>query len=265
MSEASILPSYRDLEKHSESLYGDIRQHGWRVRMKHWFGYVSSEAWYETMVDNLVTEGCSWIDVGGGKSIFPSNKPLSARLAKRCAFLVGVDPSDNINGNPYVHERARCLIEEYQSDRKFDLATLRMVAEHIDDPEPAIRSLARLIKPGGRVVIFTPNKWSPVSVAASIIPFWLHQPITNLLWGTNREDVFPTVYKMNTRKGLRMLFQNGGFREAAFAYLDNCGTFQRFRLTCFAELCFWWLFRKTGLRYPETNLLGAYERENDGQ
>jgi SAM-dependent methyltransferase len=260
MSDNNLLPTQRDLQQHFDSLYGDVRKHGWRVRMRHRFGYYSSEDWYEATVDRLVTKGCSWLDVGGGKSVFPHNQRLSTALSQRCGFLVGVDPSENIEENPYVHQRAKCMIEEYQSERKFDLASLRMVAEHIQEPKPAIESLARLIKPGGKVVIFTPNRWSPVSVAASIIPFRLHQPITHLLWGTKGEDVFPTAYKMNTRNRLRTLFGEGGFSEIAFAYLDNCSVFQRFRISCFLELSLWWVFRKLRLRYPENNLLGVYER-----
>jgi 2-polyprenyl-3-methyl-5-hydroxy-6-metoxy-1,4-benzoquinol methylase len=210
MDEINVLPSYEDLQKHFETLYGDVRNHGWRVRMTHRFGYFSGTAWYEATVDGLVTEATHWLDVGGGKSIFPNNRRLSTSLSQRCALLVGVDPSDNIAGNPYVHERANCTIEDYTTDREFDLATLRMVAEHIRDPRVAIESLARLVKHGGKVVIYTPNRWSPVSVAASIIPFWLHQPITHFLWGTKEEDVFPTVYRMNTRSRLRRLFQEGG-------------------------------------------------------
>ena len=189
--------------------------------MTHRFGYYSCEAWYEATVDRLVSEGCSWLDVGGGKAIFPHNKRLSTALSQRCAFLIGVDPSENIEDNPYVHERAKCTIEEYKRERKFDLATLRMVAEHIQEPKSAIESLARLIKPGGKVVIFTPNRWSPVSVAASIIPFRLHQPITHLMWGTKEEDVFPTAYKMNTRNRLRTLFRRGWFPRDCFRVLGQ--------------------------------------------
>ncbi|MDA0658846.1 MAG: class I SAM-dependent methyltransferase [Planctomycetota bacterium] len=211
-------------------------------------------------VDGLVTETTSWIDVGGGKSLFVQNPRLSKTLAERCVRLVGVDPSANILINPYVQERAHCMIEDYHTDRQFDLATLRMVAEHIDDPQGAIRAFARLLKPGGKLVIFTPNRWSPVPVAASMIPFRFHHPITNFLWGTHDEDVFPTLYKMNTRRCLRQLMEAGGFREAAFTYLDNCTTLQRFYVTCVLELSTRTLLRKIGFRYPENNLLGIYER-----
>ena len=138
--------------------------------------------------------------------------------------------------NQVVHERVQSTIEAYESSRRFSLATLRMVAEHIVNPNDTIEALDRLIRPGGRVVIYTPNRWAPVAVCAAITPFWLHPPLVRLLSGTDEEDVFPTFYGMNTRSRLRRLFHARGFNEEGFAYLDNCVTFQRFRLCLFTEL-----------------------------
>ncbi len=227
------------------------------------FGYYSPQLVYETLVAGLVTDTTRWLDVGGGKSLFPHNEPLAAALAQRCALLVGVDPSDNIRQNPYVHEFAQCTMEQYASDARFDLATLRMVAEHISRPEEAVGALARMMVAGGRVVVYTPNRWSPASIAARMVPNAWHHRITKGLWNTQEEDVFPTVYRLNTRRDLAAAFTAGGFREAAFARLDACYVAQRFRATCFAELLLWRLLRSLKLRYPENNLLGVYERVGD--
>jgi len=194
--------------------------------------------------------------------VFPHNPALSQALAKRCALLVGVDPSDNLDENRFVHRRVKRTIEEFESEHTYDLASLRMVAEHIPHPKLAVESLARLIRPGGRVVVYTPNRWSPISVASSVIPFWLHHAIKSLIWRTGREDTFPTFYRMNTRRRLRALFEESGFKEVGFAYLDDCTTaFARLRVLCLLQLVLWRLFRAVRLRYPENCLLGVYERE----
>jgi SAM-dependent methyltransferase len=228
--------------------------------MHHRFGYIRADLWYEALVDALVTQETRWIDVGGGKSVFPHNDPLSTILARRCALLVGVDPSENIHDNPFVHERVQGFIEQYSSGNEFDLATLRMVAEHITDPTAAVAALARLIRPTGKVVIYTPNKWSIASLAARVVPNAWHQRVTGFLWNTKDEDVFPTAYLMNTRKQLARAFTMGGFREVDFVHVDSCCLGQRFRTTCFAELLTWRLLRTFNLTFPENNLLAVYER-----
>lgn len=230
--------------------------------MRHRFRYFTPEAWYQALVDQLVTDDCRWIDVGGGKSVFPHNRKLSCELAERCDRLVGVDPSDNLDQNDLVDERCKSTIEYYQSAELFDLATLRMVAEHIEHPELVVKSLARLIKRTGHVVIYTPNRWSLLAVMASLIPNKLHASVARLLSPDRKdEDVFPTCYRMNTRSRLKKLFEEGGFREVGFAYLDDCVVFARFRATCVLELALWKVCRLLRVRYPENNLLGVYQKQ----
>ena len=130
-----MLPTASDLAHRFAAQYGDVSRHGWRVRMQRRFGYFSPELVYETLVESLVSEETRWQDVGGGKSLFPNNHILAESLAGRCKRLVGVDPSDNIHVNPYVHESAQCRIEDYMPAEPFDLATLRMVAERSIIPE----------------------------------------------------------------------------------------------------------------------------------
>jgi 2-polyprenyl-3-methyl-5-hydroxy-6-metoxy-1,4-benzoquinol methylase len=94
-----------------------------------------------------------------------------------------VDPSDNVFDNPYTREKHKRFIEEYESPAPFDLATLRMVAEHVTDPDAVVAALARLVKPGGRAVIFTVDLWSPITAVSRLVPFDLHYPVKKFLWG----------------------------------------------------------------------------------
>ena len=142
----------------------------------------------------------------------------------------------------------------------FDLATLRMVAEHVTDPGAVVGALARLVKPGGRVVVFTVDLWSPITLVSRAVPFGLHYPVKKLLWGGEERDTFPTAYRMNTRRDLKRLFARGGFGEEAFAWLDDCSAFARFPVLNTIEMTARNALRKVALRYPECNLLGVYRR-----
>jgi SAM-dependent methyltransferase len=231
---------------------------GWSPRMRQRFGYFTPDECYEAKLLLLVGPETTWLDVGCGAELLPANRPLARLLSERCRRLVGLDPSDNILRNTVVHERAQCMLEDYPAGERFDLISMRMVAEHIENPEAAVAALARLLKPGGRVVVYTVNKWSPASVLAAVTPMAFHHWLKRILWSANPIDTFPTVYLMNSRKELRRLFEQGGMREEAFHYLDDCRAFARWPATLAMELGLLRVLRGLGLRYPELCLLGVY-------
>lgn len=65
---------------------------------------------------------------------------------------------------------------------------------------------------------------------------------------------------MNTRRGLRRILENAGFRECYFTYLDDCRAFGRWRIPNTLEMCVWKTLHTFGLHYLETCLLGVCER-----
>ena len=253
-----------EVEAIFQQKYGtDPSAMAWGPRIRSRFGYFTPDDCYEATVSRLVTPGCRWLDVGSGRNVFPSNQGLARTLAQRCEVLVGVDPDETIHENEYVHERVRASIEAFQTDRTFDVVTLRMVAEHVTDPDGSAAALAHLTKPGAKVVVYTVNRWSPVSIVTWLVPFRLHHLPKRLLWHSNEKDTFPVAYRMNTRSALHEVFGKHGFRESEFAYLDDCRTLARFRSMLIVELCLWRSLYALGLTYPENCLLGVYERTSD--
>jgi 2-polyprenyl-3-methyl-5-hydroxy-6-metoxy-1,4-benzoquinol methylase len=235
---------------------------GWSPRLRQRFGYFTPDECYEAIMLQLINNGADWIDVGCGHDLFPFNKPLADILSARCRLIVGVDPSPNIEKNVLVHEKAKCTIEDYHTDRKFDVISLRMVAEHIADPEAAIAAFSRLTKPGGRVVIYTVSKWAISSLVAAGSPLAFHHLVKAVLWGTDPQDTFPTVYRMNTRPRLRQLFAAGGFREEQFLYLDDCRTLAKWRIGTAMELYARRALRALGLPYVDVCILGVYRKSD---
>lgn len=240
--------------------YGAPEKTGWAPRLRRQFGYCTPDDLYEGLLFDLIGEDTAWLDVGCGRTVFPSNPKGAALLAARCRLLAGLDPSDNIQENPLLHERAQCVLQDYWTERRFDLITLRMVAEHIDEPVAALTALARLTKPGGRVVIYTVEKLSPVTIISAMTPMGVHHAVKKFLWRTEERDTFPTVYKMNSRHALRRLFQAVGFCEESFKHLDDCRSFGRWRWSNMLELIAWRCLQTVGLRYPEACILAVYRR-----
>lgn len=227
------------------------------------FDYFNPDDYYEAYLRRLVTSQTRWLDVGCGRDLFPSNRALAAELSARAHLLVGVDPDATIQENGFVHRKVQGMVQDLPADQRFDLVTLRMVAEHVAEPRDLLDTLARLVVAGGRVVIYTINRWSPVPLVTALTPFALHQPIKRILWRTEAKDTFPTTYKMNTRVELTALCAASGFDEEGFWYLDDCRSLQRFRLLNVLELRLRSALHRLRFRYPETCLLGSYRRRHD--
>lgn len=249
-----------DLTTVARLRYGDPRRTGPLPRLWNRLQYFIPDVYYEAAVAKLIGADTAWLDIGCGRDVFPTNARLAEKLAKRCKLLVGIDPDATVAENRIVHVREQCTVEDFKTDLTFDVITLRMVAEHIAAPERALAALARLTKAGGKVVVFTINHLSPVSLAAWLIPFQLHHPIKRLLWKTEEKDTFPVAYQMNSKGRLRRLFEEHGFRESYFAHLSDCRTSFRFPVVHGAELMTWRVLHAFGLVYPENCLLGIYER-----
>lgn len=252
-------PSEQELDRLFRAKYGDTDL-GPGPAMRRKFSYCTPDDYYEALVDRLVQPGCAWVDIGCGRHIFPSNPRLAKMLSLRCGFLLGADPDQTLEENPFVHERLRGTLEDCNYECRFDLATLRMVAEHVEDPQQLIGSLHRVVRPEGHVVVYTVHRFSPVPLLTSLVPFPLHHPVKRILWRTERKDTFPTRFRMNTRHKLSTLFSRNGFKEALFMRLDDCRTFQRFDVLAYCELSLRSLCHQIGISYPEHCLLGVYSK-----
>ncbi len=240
--------------------HGDARFSSWAPRRRWRYGYFTPDDWYETLLRRLVSTSTRWLDVGGGRSLFPHNPRLAEELARRCQRLVGVDPSPNVDQNPYLHARTRCLIEDFVTEEIFDLVTMRMVAEHIADPSRVAERLSRLLAPGGLLVVYTVFRWSPLTVLSALTPHRWHYPLKRRLWGGEETDTFPVAYRWNTRSDLRRYLAPASFEEILFVYLDDLATFSQIRWLNWLELQLWRALRALRCRYPELCLLGVYRR-----
>ena len=234
---------------------------GWARRLHQAFGYTSPDAWYEGTVLRIVRQGDAVLDAGGGAAISPHNRAASALIAERCAHLVALDQSDNVLRHALAHERVQATLQAYAPNRTFDVICLRMVAEHVADPPGAVAALARLVRPGGYVIIYTVSRFAVLSMLGAVLPHTVHIVAMRLLFGGAARDTHPAYYRMNTRAKLDRLFTGAGFAAAGFQRLDDCRTTQRWRGPHVAELCVWRVLSWLGVPYPEACLLAVYRRE----
>lgn len=145
------------------------------------------------------------LDAGCG-----SGRVFQHRLAGRARRVVGVDVTDEPRGNPNIDDAVKGDLRVLPlRDSAFDLIIMSHVAEHLSEPEAAFRELARVLRPGGRLLLLTPNRWHYVPLLARLLPHRLHVAFSR--WrGVHEQDVFPTAYRANTAGRLRALAEGAG-------------------------------------------------------
>jgi SAM-dependent methyltransferase len=90
----------------------------------------------------------------------------------------------------------------------FDVVLLHEVIEHVDDDRRAIREAYRVLVPGGRMIIFAPNRLYPMETHGV---FWRGRyhfgniPVVNWLPDPLRDRLAPHVRAYTGRRLLRLL------------------------------------------------------------
>ncbi len=105
------------------------------------------------LVDRHVVGAPRVLDIGCGEG------QVARRVEGSGSYVIGVDPSDaqlqvaraRAGGPNYL--RADALMLPLR-DGSFDAAVMALVLEHVDDMERAIAEVARVLRPGGRFVVF---------------------------------------------------------------------------------------------------------------
>lgn len=92
----------------------------------------------------------------------------------------------------------------------FDMVISRSVVEHLEDPRGVFQEFHRVLRPGGKIVIVTPNKYDYVSLIAAITPYSLHRALVSKIFRVPEDDVFPTLYRANTLSALRKTMMSAG-------------------------------------------------------
>jgi SAM-dependent methyltransferase len=112
----------------------------------------------------------------------------------------------------------------------FDLILCEYVVEHLDDPSSAFREMHRVLKPGGRILLLTPNLYSYKVLGAAITPHWFHLRMGRIRYGRGHEDdMYPTRYRCNTLGDVKRLARDIGLKVTHSELVTNGPTwFERF-------------------------------------
>jgi len=179
---------------------------------------LSPERVFEEKLRQIIAPGDRVLDAGCGTGKF-----FGMDFARKIGCqLVGVDLRQDLGANSEIDFGVRAELNRLPfSDGSFDVVNCRLVIEHVDFPDTVLKEFYRVLKPGGRLAIFTPNLLHYFGAAASLTPHWFHVWFNSRMRGFSDEDIFPTRYRANTRRRLRKLFLKSGFSRAEISMVEG--------------------------------------------
>ena len=162
---------------------------------------------YRDLIRKYLSPGQRLLDAGCGRYL-KFSKELSDT-----AKVTGIDLESTLetdNQGPPFGVRGDLSHLPFPSDH-FDMVISRSVVEHLGDPPQVFREFCRVLKPGGMVVIITPNKYDFVSIIAALTPYRVHRTLVSKIFQVSEDDVFPTLYRANTLSSIQEALSSSGF------------------------------------------------------
>jgi SAM-dependent methyltransferase len=115
----------------------------------------------ELLRDAMASSGGAILDVGCGNGLFLAELDRAGSLSARGWQIHGVDVSEAVVAEaakrPYDFKRANLEEGIPYADGSFDIVTAGEVIEHVYDPDLLLREAHRVLRPGGSLLLTTPN------------------------------------------------------------------------------------------------------------
>lgn len=171
-----------------------------------------------------------------GLEVGPGSCTYVPTLLKICSHVTvaDIEPSFLKRANELAEHEPRLTVIADDLTRsalpvgQFSLILCSEVIEHLPDSIPALQGLARLLRPDGRLVLSTPQRWSAMETCArlGLAPGVIH--VARWVYG---ESVEPTGHiNLLNRKQLEQQISSAGLR---ILHSELCGCY----LPLIAEFC----------------------------
>jgi SAM-dependent methyltransferase len=176
-----------------------------RYRIDGWHDFT------QNVVPGHLREKTAVYDVGGGSLPYLDHSTKQEYNLR----VVGldIDAVELASAPPGIYDERICAdITSYQGKENADLVICRCVLEHVSNVEKALSAIGRIMRPGGKVLIFTPSRNAWFARINLIMPEPLRCKILFFLYpeAADGHSGFPPVYHNCTPKQFRRAADDAG-------------------------------------------------------
>jgi SAM-dependent methyltransferase len=223
-------------------------------------GFTTGHSQYVRLVKQLFDPGCEWLDAGGGRRIFHDLYDGEQELIRKAKRVTVADLDlDSLRDHISARDRVCCDLSHLPlPDNSFDLVTCGMVLEHLPDPHRSLDELSRVLKPGGALILHTPNLWGYVTlaaIAAKVLPQQFRRRLIASVTGRREDDIFLTYYRCNTVRGLGKALQRSRLSVHHIQHAAAGPSFRRWGWVAAMEVAYTRLLLASPLKFLLAQLL----------
>lgn len=210
-------------------------------------------------IDEAAKPGAHVVDMGCGEEF------ILQHLTGRVGSVTGLDVE--LHEHPYDEQLIADLEDTLPlPNASVDLAVCKFVFEHLGQPENAVREIGRIIAPGGRVVVLTPDvRYFPYAVnfaLSRILPQSLRMRIVARVTRRPDPDIFPVRYRCNTPRRLRDIFERAGLSTHTLDVYSDFRVISEWKTLGFLGTWYEVYLNRLGLKGARGFILGVFERSD---
>jgi len=180
------------------------------------------------LVEEYVHKGFRVVDVGGGRHPFFSANRKSELALK----VIGLDISmeELMKAPQNAYDELVCMaVENFEGTLDADLVVCIAVLEHVRSSRLAISSISRMLKPGGRALIFVPSRTALLTRRNLMLPeTWKRRLLYFTFPETVKTSGFKSYYDDCTPRQVRANVESSGCTAERELYFFSSGYFRVF-------------------------------------
>jgi SAM-dependent methyltransferase len=187
-----------------------------RYRQEH-PSYLTSRDVYEELLARYVNSDSKVLDAGCGQAgIVEQVMPVVKQA-------IGIDQTfGDYRETIKLQDLVQGKLEDLPfSPNSFDVISCTWVLEHLKNPKRVFREFARVLYPDGILLFLAPNAHNYVTLMNRAVPSWLHELMTQALYGRERRFTFPVYYRANTKSILNNFLSRLNFVCEYFQYVSD--------------------------------------------
>jgi SAM-dependent methyltransferase len=184
---------------------------------RRWYkDYVDEHRRFDALVRGHIGADTRILDAGAGRGL---QNPYDYRSI--AARVAGADLDAGVLRNPNLTDACVADLSHLPyPDGEFDVVISKYVFEHLAHPRAVLRELRRVLRPGGYLLVHTPNRHHYVALIARMTPTRFHAWV-NERRGRQTADTFPTEYRANDRRSLVRLAERTGFAIERLVFIET--------------------------------------------